>query len=119
MTKKNQTPPLTSDLLLNILEALANSHRLTILSLLTQRRIHVSQLARELNISRPLVFLHLKRLKRAGLIKGTMEISEDGKAMHFYELAPLSLQLSPEIIADILKKHPFKEKKNDANLSDD
>jgi len=86
-----------------MLEALANPHRLRIIALLADRRIHVSQLAREVMISRPLLYMHLKRLENAGLVASKMELSEDGKAMNYFEVTPFALQLSPGSIAEAVK----------------
>ncbi len=91
------TIPSSGDLI-TVLEALANPHRLRIISLLTGRRIHVSQLARESKMSRPLIYMHLKRLEGAGLVKGKLELSEDGKAKKFFEVCPFSFHLCPESI---------------------
>ncbi len=91
------------DELIKILEAMANPHRLRIIALLAGRRIHVSQLAREVMISRPLLYMHLKRLENAGLVTSEMELSEDGKAMNYYEITPFVLQLSPESIVEAVK----------------
>lgn len=93
----------SGDELIKILEAIANPHRLRIIALLTSRRIHVSQLAREVMISRPLLYMHLKRLENAGLVTSKLELSEDGKAMNYYEINPFVLHLSPESIAEAVK----------------
>ena len=92
-----------------MLEALANPHRLKIIALLAGRRIHVSQLAREVMISRPLLYMHLKRLENAGLVTSKMELSEDGKAMNYYEVIPFALHLSPENIAEAANTLTFKK----------
>jgi ArsR family transcriptional regulator len=89
----------SGDDLIKMLGALANPHRLKIIAILTGRRIHVSQLAREVMISRPLLYMHLRRLENAGLVSGKMELSEDGKAMNYFEVTPFALHLSPESIA--------------------
>lgn len=60
----------------------------------------MSQLAREVMISRPLLYMHLKRLESAGLVTSKMELSEDGKAMNYYEVVPFALNLSPENISE-------------------
>jgi predicted transcriptional regulator len=91
----------SGDELLQVLSVLANSHRLRILAALTGERNYVSQLARELGISRPLLHMHLKRLETAGLIRGMFELSPDGKAMKYYELVPFTLHLTPELIAEL------------------
>lgn len=91
---------LTGDELLAAFAALANPHRLRIVAALSEGRNYVSQLARELAISRPLLHLHLQKLEAAGLVVGSLELSEDGKAMKFYDLAPFALQITPERIAE-------------------
>ncbi len=92
-----------------MLEAMANPHRLRIIALLNGRRIHVSQLAREVMISRPLLYMHLKRLENAGLVTSKMELSEDGKAMNYYEITSFVLHLSPESIAEAVNTLSIKK----------
>jgi DNA-binding transcriptional ArsR family regulator len=58
----------------------------------------VSQLARELDISRALLQVHLRKLQAAGLVSADVEVSQDGKAMKFYEVTPFALQLTPQTI---------------------
>lgn len=91
---------LSGDDLLRVLAALANPHRLQIVAALAQGRNYVSQLARELGISRPLLHMHLQRLEAAGLVTGVLELSEDGKAMKYFEVTPFALTLMPERIAE-------------------
>lgn len=92
----------TGDELLLALSALANPHRLRIMASLSEGRNYVSQLAREIGISRPLLHMHLKRLEAAGLITGSLELSEDGKAMKYFEVVLFVLHLTPEIIAGLV-----------------
>jgi predicted transcriptional regulator len=89
---------MTGDDLLRVLSTLANPHRLRVVAALTEERNYVSQLARELDISRALLQVHLRKLEAAGLVSAVIEVSEDGKAMKFYEVAPFALQLTPETI---------------------
>lgn len=89
---------LSGDDLLQVLAALANPHRLRVLAALTGGRNYVSQLARELGMGRPLLHLHLRRLEEAGLVQGSLELSEDGRAMKFYEVTPFRVELTPEAI---------------------
>jgi DNA-binding transcriptional ArsR family regulator len=79
--------------------ALANPQRLRIVAALVGGRNYVSQLARELGISRPLLHLHLQRLESADLVTSSLELSEDGKAMRYFEVSPFDLHLTPETIA--------------------
>jgi DNA-binding transcriptional ArsR family regulator len=89
---------MTGDDLLRVLATLANPHRLRVVAALAAERNYVSQLARELNISRALLQVHLRKLQAAGLVSADIEVSEDGKAMKFYEVMPFALQLTPETI---------------------
>lgn len=96
--------PETGDELLIALSALANPHRLRIVASLTSGRNYVSQLARDIQMSRPLLHMHLQRLEAAGLITGTLELSqEDGKAMKYFKLTPFTLALTPERIAQLVE----------------
>jgi predicted transcriptional regulator len=89
---------LTGDELLQVLATLANPHRLRVLSALAEERNYVSRLARDLGISRALLQVHLRKLEAAGLVSAHIEVSEDGKAMKFYEVTPFSLHLTPKTI---------------------
>lgn len=87
--------------LLAMLAALSNPHRLRIVAALSNRgRNYVSQLARELGISRPLLHLHLQKLEAAGIVTSTLELSADGKALNYIELADFSVVLNPAVIAE-------------------
>lgn len=95
---------LDHDRLLAIGDALGNPHRLRILAALAGERVHVSELARRLGLSRPLLYMHLEKLEAAGLVLGALELSEDGKAMKYYELTAFDLRLTPKAIADAVKR---------------
>jgi predicted transcriptional regulator len=89
---------MTGDALLQVLATLANPHRLRVVAALAEERNYVSRLARELGISRALLQVHLRKLQAAGLVTAAIEVSEDGKAMKFYEVAPFTLHLTPQAI---------------------
>lgn len=83
-----------------MLAALDNPHRLRIIAALaTGGRNYISQLARDLGISRPLLHLHLQKLESAGLVSSQLELSPDGKALNFFEASPFDLRLTPASIA--------------------
>jgi predicted transcriptional regulator len=88
----------TGDDLLQVLATLANPHRLRVVAALAQEPNYVSQLARELGISRALLQVHLRKLEAAGLVTAHIEVSADGKAMKFYEVTPFAFQLTPDTI---------------------
>jgi predicted transcriptional regulator len=85
--------------LVEALAALANPHRLQIITALVNETNYVSQLAREIGISRPLLIMHLKKLEDAGLVRSKLELSGDGKAMRYYEVMNFDIRLTPELIS--------------------
>src|SRR5712675_881347 len=94
----------TGDQMLRALQALANPHRLRIVAALRSRgRNYVSQLARDVGISRPLLHLHLQKL----------ELSGDGKALNFFEATDFSFELSPTAIAAAVKSLSIQSSKSD------
>ena len=89
----------SGDDMVRIMAALSNPHRMRVVATLVGGANYVSQLARELEISRPLLQVHLRRLEAAGLVTSELRISEEGKAMKFYTVEPFALHLDPETIA--------------------
>jgi len=88
------------DQLLAALAALANPHRLRVVAALaTGGRAYVSELARGLGISRPLLHLHLQRLEEAGLVSSRLELSADGKALKYFEVSHFAFTLTPASVA--------------------
>lgn len=102
--------------LLLMFEALANPHRMRIVGALHVSRKYVSELAREMGMSRPLLYMHLKRLETAGLVVGNLELSDDGKAMKYYELTDFEYEITGKSIAEAsktLESEPEKSRKDD------
>lgn len=92
------------DQLLEMISALANPHRLRIVAALNSAgRTYVSQLAREIGISRPLLHLHLRKLEEAGLVTSRLEVSSDGKALNFFEVTSFAIELTPAAIAEAVR----------------
>jgi predicted transcriptional regulator len=107
--KAAETGTVRGDHLLTILAALASPHRLRIIAALASSgRNYVSRLAREIGISRPLLHLHLQKLEEAGLVTSRLELSRDGKALNYFEVAPFALELTPAAIAEAAKTLPTK-----------
>jgi DNA-binding transcriptional ArsR family regulator len=90
--------------LLAVLTAVANVQRMRVVAELTGGRVHVSELARRLGMSRPLLYMHLDRLEKAGLVTGQLELSEDGKAMKYYSLAPFDIRITAETITEAIQE---------------
>jgi Predicted transcriptional regulators len=98
MKRNNDTNP-SGDQLLRVFSALANPHRLRIVATLSANgRNYISQLAREVGISRPLLHLHLQKLEEAGLVTSKLELSDDGKALNYFEVTDFKIVVSPRMI---------------------
>ncbi|HLZ65855.1 MAG TPA: winged helix-turn-helix domain-containing protein [Aliidongia sp.] len=108
----NPHPVATGDQLLAMLAALANPHRLRIIAVLSAGgRNYISQLAREIGISRPLLHLHLQKLEEAGLVTSQLELSRDGKALNYFEVTDFALELTPAAIAEAANSLKIKAEK--------
>lgn len=98
---------------INVFDALSHPVRIKILGILTEGRQYVSELARLVNISRPLLYMHLKKLEAARLVTSAMEISTTGKAMKYYTLEDFELQITKELLdrlsEDIVIESPEKK----------
>jgi DNA-binding transcriptional ArsR family regulator len=106
---------ITGDQLLAVLAALASPPRLKIVAALkSDGRNYVSQLAREVGISRPLLHLHLQKLEEAGLVKSRLELSGDGKALNYFEVEDFDFALTPAAIADAVKTLTATSTKSDS-----
>ena len=92
----------SSDELSKFFGALANPYRLKIIAILSIERQYVSELARNLEISRPLLYLHLQKLEEVNLVKHSTEISETGKALKFYELNSFQINLNERLIYNVM-----------------
>lgn len=61
-------------------------------------------------MSRPLLYMHLDRLEKADLVRGHLELSDDGKAMKYYELVPFELRVTPETVISALATDNLRDK---------
>jgi ArsR family transcriptional regulator len=86
-----------------MLAALANPIRLRIVAELAGGRDYVSHLARVIGVSRPLLHMHLQRLEEVGLIVGSLELSDDGKAMKYFEVANFDIHLNAAELVEAAK----------------
>ncbi|MFJ1897554.1 MULTISPECIES: ArsR/SmtB family transcription factor [unclassified Streptomyces] len=109
---------LNSEELLTFLSAVSHTQRLRTIAGLAGGRKYVSELARELGMSRPLLYMHLERLEKAGLVVGALELSDDGKALKYFELAPFELRLNVQTILDALQADETGTDENHAREAD-
>ncbi|MEW2387176.1 winged helix-turn-helix domain-containing protein [Streptomyces venezuelae] len=89
---------MNSEELLAFLSAVGHAQRIRIITELAPGQLYVSELARRLGVSRPLLYMHLERLEKAGLVVGRLELSDDGKALKYFELAPFDVRLNVDTI---------------------
>lgn len=85
------------------LAALGSEPRLRILAELASGELHVSELARRVQMSRQLLYLHLAKLEEAQFVAGEARIAPDGKALKLYALNDFSLDID---ISRILEEFP-------------
>ncbi|WUR57014.1 winged helix-turn-helix domain-containing protein [Micromonospora chokoriensis] len=88
----------TGDELVPLLAALASPHRLRILAALAQQRTYVSELARQLHMNRPLLYMHLQKLEAAGLVTGELETAPDGSSVKYVQAVPFTVPLDLDTI---------------------
>ena len=54
--------------------------------------------------------MHLDRLEKAGMVTGQLELSKDGKAMKYFQLAPFELVVNAETIVAALEADGITQK---------
>ena len=84
-----------------LFDALSHPMRIKVVGVLSEKRRYVSELAKLMNMSRPLLYMHLKKLEEAAVVTGSYEISETGKSMKYYELKYFDIRLTPELLASL------------------
>ena len=89
--------------LAELLNALGNEHSLKIIAILAGSECYVSELAKEVGISRPLLYLHLKKLENAGLVESEIRHFEAPPyTKKFYKAKNFELILSLDKIKEIV-----------------
>lgn len=93
-----------------VLSALGSVPRLRIIASLEAEPTHVSELARRLGMSRPLLYQHLNRLEAAGLVKGSLENAGESRMKKHYWVIPFHFDISPGQIERLIDQEQ-KDKK--------
>ena len=81
------------------LAAIASTQRMRIIAELVGQPLHVSELARRVEMSRALLYMHLRKLEEAGFVASHLELGDDGKAVNIFESLPFSISINPDVIA--------------------
>ena len=89
-----------------LFDALSHPMRIKIIGILTEKRRYVSELAKLVNISRPLLYMHLKKLEDSAVVTGSYEISELGKSMKYYEVKDFTVSITPDLMVTLSKTIP-------------
>ncbi len=84
------------------LTAIASPQRMRIVALLAEEPLHVSELARRMEMSRALLYMHLTKLEGAGFVSGHLYLSAAGKAMKIFEVRPFTLTIDVQVIANAI-----------------
>ncbi|WP_372914082.1 ArsR/SmtB family transcription factor [Pyrococcus kukulkanii] len=88
--------------LVTIADALANPVRLKILKLLCEKEWYVYELAKVLGISRQLLYLHLRKLEKAGLVESELRLEEgDPRAKKYYRAKKFRIVIDNEMIKEL------------------
>lgn len=83
--------------LVQVLSALGHIYRLKIVTALTEEEKYLSEIAKEVGISRALANIHLKKLIEADLVTTRVVLLEDeARALRYYKLNDFHVELSPE-----------------------
>lgn len=90
--------------LAQLLNALGNEYSLLIMATLADGECYVSELAKIVGISRPLLYLHLKKLENAGLVASEIRhFEEPPYTKKFYKAKDFELILSLSKLKEIIK----------------
>jgi ArsR family transcriptional regulator len=90
--------------IVDIGEALSHPVRLKLLYLLSERERYVYELAKDLDLSRQVVNLHLKRLEKAGFVESDLRLEDDDmRAKKFFRLKQFEVFLSIKDLKEIFE----------------
>jgi len=82
-----------------------------------EKKKYISELARELEISRPLLYLHLRKLKEVGILTGKTELGKGSRTSKYYVLCDFELCLDGKKIKEMLEDEEKKIKPHSAAQS--
>jgi predicted transcriptional regulator len=83
------------------LKALAHPIRLRIVTLLAsvEKDMYLNEIANRLHINRALAKIHLKKLRKNGILKTRIVLLEnEARALRYYSLQDFDIHVSPEIL---------------------
>ena len=88
--------------LVDICEALSHPLRIKILKMLLERDRYIYELAKELGVSRQLIYLHIRKLEKAGLVEGDLKFERgDPRVKKFYRAKKFKITIDDELIKNL------------------
>jgi len=88
------------------LSALGHPTRIRILMELTKGENYLSEVAKNVGISRALAKVHLKKLRASGLVESRiLTMEEEARALRFYKILDFSFNISTESLAREVKEN--------------
>jgi ArsR family transcriptional regulator len=91
--------PMDREVFLRLMKLLSNEWRVRILALLSERPMSVYELSKELGLSYPLTFLHIKQLRDAGLLEEVRSEERHGPLpARYYSISKFELRITPQLI---------------------
>lgn len=103
----NGFAPISYEEYAKLFDALSHPMRIKIIGILAEERRYVSELAKLINLSRPLLYMHLKKLEDANIVTDSYEISSSGKTMKYYEVKNFSIHLTPALLTEVARTIPL------------
>ena len=110
--QKGFTEPKSLDDLASVLNLLGNMTRLRVIVALQKGKMFIQELSRSLEISYPLLHLHLKNLEANGIVRSEYSIGTDKSRRYvkrYFELEDFKIEISPEAIAKFARNETKKD----------
>ncbi len=118
MNEENQdvkdgfTEPESLEDLANVLNLLGNMTRLRVIAALQNGKMFIQELSQSLEISYPLLHLHLKNLESNGIVRSEYSVGTDKARRYvkrYFELEDFKIEISPKAIAQIAENATNKD----------
>ncbi|ABR56469.1 regulatory protein ArsR [Methanococcus aeolicus Nankai-3] len=83
-------------------DALSNITRIKIIHLLNKNPMNIYEMAKTLNLSRPVIYTHLKKLEEADLVESDL-ILEEARAKRIYKSKEFKFYIDNDKIDEFFK----------------
>ncbi|WP_456328234.1 ArsR/SmtB family transcription factor [Archaeoglobus sp.] len=91
---------ITLKTLVDVCDALSHPFRVKVLKMLLEREWSIYELAKELKVSRQLLYLHIRKLEKAGLVESDVRL-EELRVKRYYKAKKFKIVLSDELIRNL------------------